>query len=92
MLMRNVGAINRLWRASADAARVLAAPSYQVRLGLGLALTLTPTLTRTLTLALALALTLTLALTRQGGRVQHERAWRCGGDGARRGHGGMLQE
>jgi len=47
MLMRNVGAINRLWRASADAARVLAAPSYQVRLGLGLALTLTPTLTLT---------------------------------------------
>ena len=45
MLMRNVGAINRLWRASADAARVLAAPSYQVRLGLGLALTLTLTLT-----------------------------------------------
>lgn len=30
MLMRNVAAINRLWRASADAARVLAAPSYQV--------------------------------------------------------------
>ena len=53
MLMRNVGAINRLWRASADAARVLAAPSYQVRLGLGLGLTLT--------LALTLALGLTLA-------------------------------
>lgn len=30
MLMRNVAAIRRLWRLSADAARVLAAPSYQV--------------------------------------------------------------